>query len=541
MADNGLITGTVSSSAGSSNGAIASDKPARNAERKHHDAKAFLQLVALSAAAAIALFVWEGRVGLNIPDGGFFWYGVQRVLHGELPIRDFMAYDPGRYYWPAMLMAPLKTTSIVTLRAATDVFCWMGIFTGAWIIYHRAPKRDPIFWLIAIATLAAWMYPWFKVYDNTISIALVWAVAHLIRRPARQSYFVTGFCVGLAAVFGRNHGVYGLIAWSGAMIYLALMSKHRASLSELGAGALGVFAGFSPLLSMFLAPGFPGAFLDSIRFLLQSGATNMSLPVPYPWLIAFRQLPWFEALSSALLGIFFLWLIAFPLIGLFGAAWRRIRNTPVRPEFVAALMVSIPYSHYAYSRADVVHMAASISPSIIACFIGLAEARRGMRYLGAVLLCGASVLAVGPAHPGWQCQTTECTITTVGSDRLLVPHGTANDIALLNRLVREFAPNGRSFVVTPYWPGAYALFDRKSPMWATYALWPRTNDFQNREIERIKAADPGFVLINNLPLDGRAGQRFSETNPLVYKFIAKQFRTVTGYGLPDGYELFVPR
>ncbi|TAM52613.1 MAG: hypothetical protein EPN57_14425 [Paraburkholderia sp.] len=495
------------------------------------------QLIALALLATLSLFLWEGRAGLNLPDGGFFWYGVQRVLSGEVPIRDFQAYDPGRYYWSAALLAATHGTSIVALRVTAAIFSWIGVFAGVWLVARSmTAKTDRTLWLLAAVSICAWMTPWFKVFDNTLAILLICGFAYLLRRPSARGYFVAGLCVGFAAVFGRNHGVYGLAASIGAVAYLALQMRRLATLKELGAGVLGVVAGFSPLLVMLLIPGFGSAFWDSIRLIFHEGATNFPLPVPFPWRVPTDQMP-----LGALLGVLFLWIIAFPMAGLVCAAINLRSRAWTRPEFVAALLVSVPYAHYAYSRADVDHMAVSITPVLVGCFIALARSSAPLRYLLAAALLAISILVVGPSHPGWACHQTQCAVTTVGTDKLQVVPGTAKDVALLNKLVHDFAPNGKPFYVTPYWPGAYALFDQKSPTWAIYALWPRTEGFQQRENEKIAAAQPGFVLINDLPLDGREGQRFSQTNSLTYTYIKTHYRLLTGYGVPDGYELYLPR
>jgi len=513
----------------------------RPSVRGRRETASILQLIVLTLLVVAALFVWEGHAGYSLWDEGYFWYGVQRVLRGEVPIRDFMAYDPGRYYWSTALMAPFGGSGIVALRAASALFSWIGVFVGVWLVHRSAIRRDRVMWLIATLTLVAWMYPWFKIFDNTAAILLVLALTYVIRGPSAGRYFVAGMCVSLASFLGRNHGVYGLVACGGVLVYLTLAFRPcECSLIKFASGMAGVVVGVVPYFVMMLcAPGFAAAFWDSIRFLFQSGATNFPLPVPYPWLVPFRQMGLFDALSAVSLGTFFLWIIAFGLLGLVAIVWKRLRNETVPPEFVAAIMVSLPYVHYAYSRADVVHMAGAISACLVACFVALGRVRASVRYPLAAILCAVSICAVGPFHPGWQCMATgPCVTTTVGTDALKLDQTAANDVALLKRLENNFAPGNQNFVVTPFWPGAYALLGRKSPMWASYALWPRSEAFQLQEIARIKAANPGFVLVLNVALDGREEHRFSHTNPLIDNYIKTHFQLLKGYGPDPVYEVY---
>ena len=127
-------------------------------------------------------------------------------------------------------------------------------------------------------------------------------------------------------------------------------------------------------------------------------------------------------------------------------------------------------------------------------------------------------------HPGWQCRANKgCINIEISGSDLVVAPVLASEVMLLRKLVHQYAPDGQNFMTTPFWPGAYPLFEHKSPMWAIYALWPRDDEFQQKEIERVKNADPRFVIILDLPLDGRDELRFKYTNPLIYQYILDHF------------------
>jgi hypothetical protein len=123
-----------------------------------------------------------------------------------------------------------------------------------------------------------------------------------------------------------------------------------------------------------------------------------------------------------------------------------------------------------------------------------------------------------------------------GSNMMLLPE-TASDVRLLRKLADQYAQDGQSFIATPFWPGAYALLERKSPMWEIYALFPRSQSFEHAEIERIKAADPGFILVYDFPLDGRDDLRFKNTHPLIHQYILDHFEKIPASPNPN-YQIY---
>jgi hypothetical protein len=483
-----------------------------------------------SSSLAIGSFVWEGTYGFNIGDESFLWYGVQRVQAGEVPLLDFASYDPGRYYWSAALMSLFHSDGIIALRIAGAVFQFLGLFVGLVLLVRQGPRFDITSFALAAITLLAWMFSWYKVYDTSVSIILIGVLSLLVQQPSYRRFFFTGVCIGLAAVFGRNHGVYGVAGVLGVVVYLACRQRSTKGLiSGLVCCACGVVVGYLPVIVMMIAvPGFATAFWDVIRSMFERGTSNLPLPVPWPWLVPVRQLPWAKAVANILTGALFIEVLAFGVLSFLWVVWRALRQRPVDPRFVAASVLTLPYAHYAFSRADLVHLGLGIFPFLIGIFLIVAELPRRLQWISAAAITSASLLITMPDHPGWDCRMIEpCVRMEVGGDRLLVEPLIARFITMLENVTAQYAPNGQNFLVTPLWPGAYSLFKRKSPMWEIYALFPQKEDFEKREIERIKAARPGFVLILDVAVDGRDDRRFPNTHSLIERYVRDNFDPVT--------------
>jgi hypothetical protein len=499
----------------------------------------------VSGVLVVGSFVWQGGYGFNIGDEGFLWYGVQRVRIGEVPLLDFMSYDPGRYYWSAALTAVLQDDGIMALRGTVAAFQLFGLLVGLLLLWQGESRVDTTLFTLAAITLITWMYPRHKLFDISLSIALVGVLTFLVQQPSRRRFLLAGVAVGLVAVFGRNHGVYGLAGILGAVVYLACRQLNIAGpMSGLACCIGGIVIGYLPILVLTaFVPGFAAVFWESIRSIFERGATNLPLPVPWPWLVPITRMPPAAAAADVLTGVFFIMVLAFGVCSILWVIRQVLRQRPVPPEFVASSVLALPYVHYAFSRADVGHLAQGIFPFLIGLFVLLNNWPKKARRIAALVLAGASLTVMLPLHPGWECRVSEsCVAADAAGDLLKVDRNTARILAMLKDTVDQYAPDGRSFVVTPLAPGAYALFRRKSPMWEIYALFPAGKEFQQREIERLKAARPGFVLILDVALDGRDDLRFRHTHPLIEQFVRDNFDAFTvANWRPDLYQFYRSR
>lgn len=507
---------------------------------------ALIKAFVISFCLVLTSFIWQGNKGFNLWDEGFLWYGVQRVMLGQTPILDFMAYDPGRYYWSATIASILGGNSIMNVRIAIATFQSFGLFVGLLLIakaFKIKSKSNIIFLLISAATLLMWMFPRHKLFDISTSIFLIGALNYLVADPQPKRYFLTGICIGIAALFGRNHGMYGAVASVGVIAWLSI--KNNTGLSFIKSfflWSLGVFIGYLPIVFMVIfVPGFATAFWESILFLIQYKDTNLPLPIPWPWTVQFKNIPIGDSIRGVIIGLIFIGTLIFGGLSVIWVVLQKYKGKSVNSTLVATAFLALPYAHYAFSRADVGHLAHGIYPFLIGSFVLLASAKAVAKWTFLVILFASSFWVMFIYHPGWQCFANKnCINIEVSGNNLLIDSGTANDITLLRQLDARFTAKDQAFVATPFWPGAYALLQKKSPTWEIYSLFPRTESFEKKEIERIASAKPGFVLVLDIALDGREDLRFKNTHPLTHQYIINNFQPIAIAQNP-AYQIYQPK
>jgi hypothetical protein len=514
-------------------------------------------------AAGLALVVCGGfqlafaRYGLNLRDEGYLWYGVVRVLAGEVPLRDFQSYDPGRYYWCAAF-TPLFGEGILALRVAAAVFAGGAMFL-ALLALGRVVRGATGLALAALA-LQAWMFPSHKLFEHGITLAAVWVAVRYLERASGGRALVCGLFTGAMAFFGRNHGVYllaifvALVAYErwksgpGALarpVASGALARHLASGAlgrRLGAFGLGVGIGYAPgWLMALLVPGFARAVFAASISVAERG-TNLPTPYPWPWLVPHAGLPPFDLAVQLAADVAFLLPVVVLGAGLLVALRARGAELAARAPVIAATFVGLVYVHHYAVRSDLPHLAQGGMPLVVGALALLAGSRPAMRALGSGLVLVVSVLVALKGNLQLRQLTPWVLYKTVdldvAGDRLRVQKVQALALENLVSLVAERVPPDAELFVAPTRPMFYPLLGKRSPTWWIYFLWPASEAEQEETIRRLEERDVRFVLLNLKPFEDDPAYSFAETNPRVQQWIEERFESVVERRVPPEYAFY---
>lgn len=495
-------------------------------------------LVATVTAIGISTFwFWlTWRYDFDLADEGYYWYGAQRVLQGEVPLRDFMSYDIGRYYWTAAFMRLMGDDGLFAARLSAVAYQTVGTLLGVFTCLLALQREGAVRWLFALLSafiLTIWAIPYYKVYDHATSIIIVAMLVLMLKTAKPATWLFAGICLGIAAVMGRNHGVYGAVAFILVVSVLLVQMPSRRALAGLcGYFVLGVLIGFSPTLIMMLATdGFTAAFMDSIARMFKHGATNIPLPVPWPWSVQPERLGVFWTSVTILTGIGFVFLLAFPLIGILALAFRRFdMSSDGRKILFATVAATIPYAHYAFSRPDLTHLSLGIFPALIGLMAagGLMRGSRPLALVVSLLAVSLLALSGSNAYLAHNLIKIDHVKTDVAGEQLWVSRGLSERLQLITRELQELTGPSGKFLALPNMPSIHAIFRVKMPIWETYSLFPRDRGFEIAEIRRLESSLPELVLLSDHALDGNPDFRYSRMHPLTYAWLISRYRPSDG-------------
>ena len=528
-------------------GEAAVDRPVRHAvsrvdagaEEPRRGARVFL-LAAFAVALASAHYALTGDVSLSYGDDGWLWYAVERTIDGEVPVRDFQSYDPGRFEWSAAL-SRVFGRGILAVRKEATAFQALALFAGLLVAWRLARPR----WLIVPLGMALtlWMFPRNKLYDSSIAIMAVFALSRLVERPSLRRHFAAGIFVGLTTFFGKNHALYTTLAALCIVALMALKDRDGAWPRRAGAWAGGALVGSLPLVGYLLfVPGFAAGYLETIRLIVEHGS-NVELPYPLPWSLGHEGLAWYERVGVAC--AFLLPLVAVP-VGLVAALVLPAARLRAHPVVVAGAFLGLFYFHHVSVRSDGMHLAQCIHPSLFVLFGLLAwpRERTWLAAAGVPLALVVTVLAALSFDPPMRGLRPGAALRLVdfdaGGDTLRLVPGQAAYLEGLERTIAATVPRDEALLIAPVFCTLYCLLDRHAPVWTLNFWWPESEETQRRTIRELEAADVQWVLVVNASVDNRGDLLFHVTNPLVMAWIRARFE-LASVRLPRGHFLWRAR
>jgi hypothetical protein len=369
----------------------------------------------------------------------------------------------------------------------------------------------------------------------------VWFCVRLVEQPSSRRFFAAGVFTGVAAVFGRNHGLYAALSMALAIAWTCRFAVPETVAALLRFG-VGVAVGFAPigLLALF-EPGFATAFVRDIAAIADRGV-NIPLPIPWPWHLAWVAGAAFANVSNALTSATYLFYFAFFPIAL----WAIVRRRPAGPAgalLVAASLVGIAYLHHMIVRSDLAHLMQSIHPVLLGSFalVAIAPARRrfvvGAGVFGLLTVLTASVAAPHqPIGARWSARSPY-RMRDLGGRAVLVPHGAAGTLDAVREQLMPSLDERDVVLFLPDVPALYAVTGRRAPVWSIYPLWRASDAAQREMIDDIEAA-PVQAVVMRRSRGESAKWDFEVTHPLVFEHLRASFRLEHGAWIPSNLLVF---
>lgn len=470
------------------------------------------------------------RVGVELADEGYLVFGTAKVLDGQIPIRDFRAYDPGRYYWCGLFALAWGRGYLAT-RIAMAVAMTIALSLLAALVLSATGA--PLLSALTCALVLIWMQPRTKQIENFFVILSCFLLFNVTGEGSQIDHLALGLMIGISAFFGLNTFAY-LTAATALTFLLAVGLPSAAMLASF---ALGLGLGFTPVVVIALfAKGYARVYgRRKVLALLKRGTTNLKLPLPWLWVrgrTGFQSMTKIRRLSFmalfTLMPVVFSSGLSLPFI--FGV---EPLSDPARLIFVASC-VGLVHFHHTTSRADLVHM---FQPMLCLILVLCAASSVLLGPFGtAVLLVFAIIGSVALVWteqfhpPGYlKCRDTlkpfDC-----ATDRLFLLADMTSRMEEIQEITQEFTEKGEPILAVPLQIGLCAMLERAHASYDSFPVYPSDAAARKAMMSDLAKSRPKLVLVESVQLDQRKDLVFFNNYPEVTTLIATDYRPVKKIG-----------
>ncbi|MGC2353677.1 MAG: hypothetical protein WA496_09790 [Candidatus Udaeobacter sp.] len=455
----------------------------------------------LSFAVTIAYPRW--RAGIDWRDEGLLAYGAVRVMHGDVPQRDFVSVQPPLSFYIAAGIFKLCGTSLVSLRGFG-----LSIFLLLPLLLYGVGRNlmHPILSFAAAAPVCILGLP----YCNFVPLAVWQGIAASLAAmffflpavlSARPWLAFPAGALGAVSLFLRHdQAVYTIVSIVALTIALALARSDPISRTNLKRALVLWLAGIAivliPAIVVWWSVGaLPEMFRQLILFPFTTYRKTSSLPFPR---FTVRQ----SIRETAVVLLFYLPPIVQAIASLYVVRSVISRRFGRREALLTFLVIwSALFYLQVIVRSDFTHLVITLSPFFLLMALGWSIVHEKMANYRKTNLALSAVFAILVALFLWILHSFALPDVTRANEQLALDRGgvrieQAHVVADFVQRLQASVPPDRSILVLPYQPMFYFLCERRNPTRWNY-LWPGDQTAQDHErlIEEAERAPPAIVLL----------------------------------------------
>jgi hypothetical protein len=462
-----------------------------------------LLCAALLLAFAVAIAYPRWRAGIDWRDEGLLAYGAVRVMHGEVPQRDFVSVQPPLSFYTAAGIFKLCGTSLVSLRGfGLSIFLLLPLLT-----YGVGRNfMDPVLSFAAATPACILGLP----YCNFVPLAVWQGIAASLAAvffflPAALSTrqwlaFPAGALSALSLFLRHDQAVYTMVSFVALTIALALARGDSIPGTNLRRALLLWLAGIAivlipAILICWRIGALPEMFRQLILFPFTTYRKTSSLPFP-------RFTVWRSVWETAVVLLFYLPPFVQAIALLYIVRSVISRRFGRREALLTFLVIwSALFYLQVIIRSDFTHLAITLSPFFLLTAFDWSIVHEKIANYRKLKLALSVVVAILVASFLWILHSFALPDGTRANEQLALERGgvrieQAHVIADFVQRLQASVPPERSILVLPYQPMFYFLCERRNPTRWNY-LWPGDQTAQDHErlIEEAERDPPAIVLL----------------------------------------------